>query len=106
MSFPENDGVCQFWPPELLQRMKHTFSQERKTSLAISLSFDQFQLGHVSLNHPVIDRPGEAISHRVFIFLNPGSKRLEFRKFAAFYLVQPGIELLAGACAEQSSVNC
>ena len=54
----------------LLHGVKHPFTQERKARSAISLPFDQFQLGHVSLNHAVIDPPGEASSHRVFVFLD------------------------------------
>jgi len=33
-----------------------------KARSAISLPFDQFELGHVSLNHAVIDPPGETSS--------------------------------------------
>jgi len=43
-----------------LERMKDAFSQQRKASPTIPLSFDQFELGDVSLNHPVIDPPSEA----------------------------------------------
>jgi hypothetical protein len=74
--------------------MEHALAQEWKARPAIALSFDQFQLGHVSLHHAVIDPPGETSSHRVFVFLNPSRKGLEFGNLAAFDLVEPGIEAL------------
>jgi hypothetical protein len=79
--------------------MKDPFSQQWKACLAISLSFNQFELGHVALDHAVADPPGESGSHRVFVFLDPSSKGLEFGKVAAFYLGQPGIKLLSRAGA-------
>lgn len=36
--------------------MKYPLAEQWKASLAIALSFDQFQLRHVSLDHAVIDR--------------------------------------------------
>jgi hypothetical protein len=41
-----------------LHGMKNPFSQEGKSGSAIALPFDQFELGHVSLHHAVIDPPG------------------------------------------------
>src|SRR6266700_8278145 len=83
-----------------LDCVKHPFSEQREGCPTIALSFDQFQLGHVSLDHAVIDPPGETSSHGVFVFLHSSSKRLEFRKFAAFHLIKPGIEMLSSACAQ------
>ena len=60
--------------------MQYTLAEQRKTSFPIALPFNQFQLGHVTFDHPVIDRPGKAISHCVFVFLNPSGKELEFWK--------------------------
>ena len=50
--------------------------------------------------HPVIDPPGEAIFHGIFVFLYPSGKRLEFGKFATCYLVQPGVEALTPAVVQ------
>src|SRR5713226_260012 len=80
-------------PPEeelALHGMKNPFAQEGKFGSAIALPFDQFQLGHMSFNHAVIDPPGETSSHGIFVFLYPSSKGLEFRKLAAFHLGKPG----------------
>ena len=41
-----------------LESMKHPFTQQRKASLAIALSFDQFELGHLTFHHAVVDPPG------------------------------------------------
>src|SRR5258706_16051196 len=53
--------------------------EQGKACFAISLSFDEFQLGHVSFDHAVIDPPGEAIFHGIFVFFDSSGKRLEFR---------------------------
>ncbi|SRR6266487_3629298 len=87
-------------PPGSLECMKHPFAQQRKACPAIPLSFDQFELGHVAFDYAIVDPPGETSSHRIFVFLDPSSKGLEFGKLAAFYLVQPGIEALSSACAQ------
>src|SRR5579884_615947 len=80
--------------------MKDPFSQQRKACSTIALSFDQFQLGDVSLDHAVIDPPGQTISHRVFVFLDPRGKGEQFRNLAAFYLGQPSIEMVSPAAAQ------
>ena len=41
-----------------LQSMKDAFAEQRKARFTIPLSFDQFQLGHLSFDHAVIDPPG------------------------------------------------
>jgi hypothetical protein len=86
--------------PLLLHSMEHPLTQQRKACPAISLSFDQFQLGHLSFHQVIVDPAGESSSHGVFVFLNPSSKGLEFGKFAAFYLCQPGIEMFSCACGQ------
>ncbi len=83
-----------------LERMKDAFSQQRKAHPAIALSFDQFQFRHLSLDHAVVDPPGETSSHCIFVFLDPSRKGLEFGKLAACYFVQPSIEVLSGAGAQ------
>src|SRR5258706_2893781 len=83
-----------------LDGVKHPFSEQRKARPTIPLPFDQFQLSHVSLDHAVIDPPGETSSHAVFVFLHPSRKRLECSKVALFYLAKPGIEMLSRACAQ------
>ena len=80
--------------------MQHSLAQQREACPTISLSFDQFQFRDVSLDHPVIDPPGEASSHGVFIFLDPRGKGLEFGKVTVFYLGQPGIKVLSRAAAQ------
>jgi len=75
--------------------MEDPFSEQRKTRSAVCLSFDQFEFGHMTFSHAVIDPPGETGSHRIFVFLDASSKGLKFGKFAAFHLGQPGIEMLS-----------
>jgi hypothetical protein len=75
--------------------MKHPLAEQREACPTIPLSFNQFELGHMALNHAIINPPGETSSHGVFVFLNARSKGLEFGKFAVFYLSKPGIELLS-----------
>ena len=83
-----------------LQCMQHPLAQQRKASLAIALSFDQFQFGHMAFDHAIVDPPGEAIFHGIFVFLDSSGKRLDFRKLAVCYLVKPGIEVLSRASAQ------
>ena len=80
--------------------MKDAFAQERKACPTISLSFDQFQLRHVPLHHPVTDPPSETSSHGIFVFLYSRSKGLEFGQVAAFHLLKPGVKVLSGAGAQ------
>ena len=86
--------------PFSLDRVEHTLAQQRKTCPAIALPFDQFQLRHMPFHHTVIDPPGKASSHRLFVFLNSRGKRLEFGQSAALHLGKPGIEALSGACTK------
>ena len=83
-----------------LQRMKDAFAQERKACPTIPLSFDQFQLRHVSLDHAITDPPGETGSHGIFVFLYASSKGLQFGQFAAFHLIKPAIKVLSGAVSQ------
>ena len=83
-----------------LEYVKHTLAEQRKACLTIPLSFDQFQLGHLSLDHPVIDPPGETSSHGLFVFLDPSSKGLEFGKLTALHLLKPAIKALSAAGAQ------
>jgi hypothetical protein len=75
----------------VLERMEHSFSQQWKARAAVALPFDQFQLGHLALDHPVVDRPRETGSHRVFVFFVAGSERLQFGNTAFRHSSQPGI---------------
>jgi len=83
-----------------LDGVKYPFSEQRKACSTISLPFDQFQLGDVFLDHPIIDPPGEPGSHRLFVFLYSNSKGLEFGKVAALHLSQPWIEEFSLAAAQ------
>src|SRR5258707_3955727 len=80
--------------------MKDPLAEQRKACLTIPLSFDQFQLGHLSLDHPVIDPPGETSSHGIFAFLDPNSKALEFGKLTALHLLKPAIKAFSAAGAQ------
>ena len=80
--------------------MKDAFAQERKACPTIPLSFDQFQLRHVSLHHAITDPPGETSSHGIFVFLYASRKGLQFGQLAAFHLIQPAIKVLSGAGAQ------
>ena len=80
--------------------MKDPLAEQGKVCLAIALSFDQFELGHVTFHHAIIDPPSEASSHRIFVFLDRSRKRLEFGKFAAFHLIKPAIKGLCSAGAQ------
>src|SRR5260370_38477177 len=77
-------------PPS--ESMKHPLTQERKTGPPIPLSFDQFQLRHMTLDNSIVDPPGETSSHCAFVFLDPSSKGLSFWKIAAVHLGKPGPE--------------
>ena len=83
--------------PGVLQSMEDPLAEQRKVRLPIALSFDQFEPGHVPFHHAVVDPPGEASSHRVFVFLDPSRKGLKFGKVTAFHLVKPAIKVLSGA---------
>ncbi len=66
--------------------MKDTLAEQGKPCTTISLSFDEFELGHVAFDHAVIDPPGEPSSHRLFVFLNSCGKGLEFREVTLVHL--------------------
>ena len=66
--------------------MKHPLAEQREACPTIPLSFNQFELGHMALNHTIINPPGETSSHGVFVFLYSSGKRLEFGKVAALHL--------------------
>ena len=57
--------------------MNNPLAKQRKTSSAIALSFDQFQFGHMAFDHAIVDPPGEAIFHGVFVFLDSSGKGLD-----------------------------
>lgn len=80
--------------------MKNLFAQQREACSAISLPFDEFQFGDVALYHAVVDPPGEAIFHGLFVFFDSSSERLEFGKLAPCYLLQPGIKACSCAIAQ------
>src|SRR5258708_2669997 len=54
----------------------------------------------MAFDHAIIDPPGKTISYCIFVFLDPSSKGLQFRKLAAFHLSKPAIEVLASAGAQ------
>src|SRR5450755_3989020 len=80
--------------------MKHPFAEQGEFGSTISLPFDQFQLGHVPLNHAITDPPGKTSLHRVFVFLYPCCKGLQLWKVATFYLIKPVIKALSSTGAQ------
>jgi len=62
----ETQRLCEYvglrtfmlWWPGWLQGMEDPLAEQRKVRLPIALSFDQFELGHLSFHHSVIDPPG------------------------------------------------
>jgi hypothetical protein len=89
-------------PPErelVLHGMKNPFSEKGKSSSAIALSFDQFELGHMPFDHTIVDPPSEACSYSVFVFFHPSSKRLQFGNVAPLHLDKPRIQVLSLALA-------
>ena len=81
--------------PALLDCMEHPFAKQGKASLPVALSFDKFQLGYLTLDHAVIDPPGEASSHCLLIFLHACGKGLQFRKVTSVDWHQPVVEALS-----------
>ena len=77
-SAPSRVGMNWRGEVKRLQCMQYPLAEQRKASLAIALSFDKFQFGHMAFNHAIVDPPGEAIFHGIFVFLDSSGKRLEF----------------------------
>ena len=71
--------------------MKDTLAEQGEPCTTVALSFDQFQLGDVALDHSVVDQPGEAGSHRLFVFLDASREGLQFGNATFAYASQPGI---------------
>ncbi len=42
----------------LLHCMQNALAEKRKTGLAVHLSLNELQFGHMPFDHPIIDRPG------------------------------------------------
>ena len=72
---------------DLLDGVQHAEASQRKTSLPVSLTFDQFELGHMPFYHAVIDPPAETCSHRLFIFLDAFGKGLQLSDAALVYQI-------------------
>src|SRR6266567_3542091 len=85
--------------------MKYPLAEQRKARPTIPLSFDQFQLGHMSLHHTIIDPPGETGSHRVFVFLDASEPWTAVREGCCF---PPGSarhrDVLRSACAASGQI--
>jgi hypothetical protein len=74
---PSHMGMNWRGEVKTLQCMQHSLAEQGKASLAVALSFDEFQFGHMAFDHAIVDPPGEAIFHRIFVFLDSSGKRLE-----------------------------
>ena len=79
--------------------MQDALPEQGKAGPSVHGAFDELEFGDASFDHAVIDGPGEAIAHSVFVFLNPGGKGLEFGKSTPLHLLKPGIQTLSGAGA-------
>jgi hypothetical protein len=104
---PKEDGVdaqCASGYPSMhgSESVEHSFPQQWKASLPISLPFDQFQLGDVALHYAVIDPPSKPSPHRLFVFLDSCGKGLQFRDSALVHLVQPAIKALSQALTQHA----
>src|SRR5260221_3469784 len=77
--------------------MQHPLAEQRKASLAIALSVDQFQFGHMAFDHAIVDPPGEAIFHGIFVSLDSSGKRLEWRQVCC---------LLPGQARHRGALPC
>jgi hypothetical protein len=76
--------------------MEHPKASQRKASLPVALSFDQFQLGDMTLDHAVIDPPGEASSRLASLsFSTPVAKACSGGKVTSVDLHQPVVEALS-----------
>jgi hypothetical protein len=60
--------------------MKHVFAEQRETSLAVSLSFDEFELGHMAFDHGVVDLPGEPCLNCGFVSFDSSREALQWRQ--------------------------
>src|SRR5260370_20976126 len=89
---PKEDGgdaSCASGYPSMhgSESVEHSFPQQWKASLPISLPFDEFELGDMALHYAVIDPPGKPGPHRLFVFLDSCGKGLQFRDAALPHLL-------------------
>jgi hypothetical protein len=84
----------------VFHRMKDAFAQERKSGPAVALSFDQFEFGHMALDHAVVDRPGEACLDSLFVFLDARSEGLQFSKVACLDALEPSTQAISFSLAD------
>lgn len=68
--------VILFEEMNVLQSVEYPLPEQGKTSSAITLSFNEFELGHMAFNHSIVDRKGKASPHRFFVLLDASSKRV------------------------------
>ena len=69
-----------------LERVKHPDSQQRKTRTAISLSFDEFELGYMAFDHSIVDPEAQARLNGLLVLLYSRSKALQFRNATLHHL--------------------
>ena len=60
--------------------MQHTLAKQLEAGPTVSLSFDEFELGHMAFDHGVVDLPGEACLNCGFVSLDSSREALQFRK--------------------------
>jgi len=82
------------------ESVEHSFPQQWKASLPLSLPFDEFELGDMALHYAVIDPPSKPGPHRLFVLLDSCGKGLKLGDSALVHLVQPAIKALSQALTE------
>jgi hypothetical protein len=80
--------------------MKNPLTQQRKFRPAISHPFDKLELGHFSLDYPVVLGKSQSCYDRRFVALNPCYKALEFANPAGVDGSEPLIKLFTLAAME------
>jgi hypothetical protein len=80
--------------------MKKPLTEQGKTGSPISLPFHEFKLGHVPLDHAIVDRKAQPRLNCLFVFRYPRSKTMQFGKIALGNMLQPVIETVCFSLAK------
>ena len=72
--------------------MKDPLTEQRKSSSAIPLPFDEFELVDLAFHLPIGIDEGEGGKHFFFVSLQPLSKPLHVTEAARLYLLHPVLE--------------
>ncbi len=71
--------------------MERALSKQRKARPPIALPFDEFELIHEALGHPIRIALGEPCKHCLFISFESLCEALHFRKATVSNLLLPGL---------------